>query len=371
MSALIFIIILSFLVVIHELGHYLVAKWCGVKVEEFGLGYPPRAVKLGTWWGTLFSLNWIPFGGFVKMEGEDAVTGETTLSQKSLQVKSAPQRLAVILAGAAVNFMFGVLAFAVVFSTMGIPTPLKTARIGLVQPESPAATAGLPANVELVALTVGDETVSQPSVESAIQFINSHRGQNIQIATTGSCTAQGCQELVQNYTVYARTPEQTPAGQGAIGIAFESVTLQFYPWYEMPLRGTWYGLQQAVELGGDMLMALRQAVVEGFTRGQLPKELSGPVGIVHQAQVNNVFSQGWLAMLYFAGMLSVNLAIMNVLPIPALDGGRAVFILLEPVIGKKRLANWEAQIHYGGFIVLIGLILAVTARDVVRIVYGS
>lgn len=370
MSALIFIIILSFLVVIHELGHYLVAKLCGVKVEEFGLGYPPRAVKLGTWWGTLFSLNWIPFGGFVKMEGEDATPSEVA-SQKSLQVKSAPQRLAVILAGAAVNFVFGVFAFAVVFSTMGIPTPLTTARIGLVQPGSPAAEAGLPANVELVALAVGEQTVTQPSVESAIQFINDHRGQQIQVVTTGPCDTNGCQELAQSFTVYARTPDQTPAGQGAIGIAFESITLQFYPWYEMPFRGTWYGLQQAVELGGEMLMALRQAVQDGFTRGKLPTELSGPVGIVHQAQVNNVFSQGWLAMLYFAGMLSVNLAIMNVLPIPALDGGRALFILLEPIIGKQRLSNWEAQIHYGGFIVLIGLIVAVTARDVLRIVYGS
>ncbi len=371
MEIALFILLLSFLVIIHEFGHFFVAKWCGIKVLEFGLGYPPKARTIGTWKGTPFTLNWIPFGGFVRLEGEDEQVVEGKVSAHSIAAKPAWQRLAVILAGAAVNFVFGVIAFAIVFSIMGIPHDLSTARIGYVKPGTPAEQAKVPVHVDIIKLSSGTDSIAQPTIEQTIAFIEAHRGQNISLTTTGPCQGTGCQEMAQEFTVYARSQAETPVGEGAMGIGFDEYVFVFYPWYEMPIRGSLFGTKQALVLGVQIIDGLKQAIVTGFTQRVLPSELSGPVGIVHEAQKSQVFKQGWLAILGFTGMLSVNLAIMNVLPIPALDGGRAIMILFEPIIGRKRLQNYEGYIHYGGFVVLVTLIVVITARDILRIFYGS
>lgn len=368
MSIILTLLILSFLVIIHELGHFLVAKRFGVKVEEFGLGYPPRALKLGKKWGTLFSLNWIPFGGFVRLEGEDQ-SDETSLSSNtSMQTKSALQRLAIILAGAAVNFGFGMVAFAVIFSWIGIP--VSGARVGGVSPDSPASQAGLPLHGQIDQMSFGENQLHRPTIDQVKAFATQHTGQTVQVVMTKPCDGTKCPDQTQTFQIYVRTKDEAK-DQGAMGVIFEDPGFQFYPWYEMPFRGAWYGVYHSIQLGIDTLAALESAVVTGVSQRRLPEELSGPVGIAYEAQKQDIFAQGWLAQLSFAAIISVNLAIMNVLPIPMLDGGRAVMILLEPFLSKRRVQRYEGYVNGAGMVLLLSLIVVITARDIVRIIYGT
>lgn len=372
MSALVFILILSFLVIIHELGHLFAAFWAKIKVEEFGLGYPPMAKKLFTWKNVPFTLNWIPFGGFVRMEGEEAPEEGAATAKKGL-FYTAPvgKRLVVILAGATVNFLFGVLAFTVIYSFIGIPSVIDTARIGYVAPNSPAANSGIPASVEIIKIQADSEEKVITTTQDVIDFVNEHRGESVTVFTTGNCDNESCQESAQQFEAYLRTETETPAGEGSLGIMFQNVVFKFYPWWQMPFRGVVYGLQEALALGLLILMALKGLVVNLFTQGIIPQELAGPVGIVHQAQTMGLVNTGLANVVAFAGQLSINLAIMNVLPIPPLDGGKALFTVLETVVSRKRLHRAEYLLNYVGYIFLLGLIIVVTIRDIVRWVIPS
>lgn len=375
---IVFILILSFLVLIHELGHYLVAKYFKVTVEEFGLGYPPRAATLFKKWGTEFTLNWVPFGGFVKMkgefgEGEETATEvpETKTSKKKPKVESddfsskpALPRLAIILAGATVNFLYGILAFSIVFSIMGIPA--SEALVSDVQPGSPAATVGIPANVKVTGVTIDEEFIATPTFPQVSELLREHPGETVVVRTEGPCVVADCEARVTDYTVTLRPAAEVTDFQGPLGVTFE--TRLFYPWYEMPFRGIAYGLEQAVLLGWTILQGLSLMIINLVTKGIVPQDVSGPVGIVHQAQETKLFQQGLDYVVLFSGLISINLAIMNVLPIPALDGGRALFIILEKIVGKKRVASVEGYANYAGFALLIVLIVLITVRDVARIV---
>lgn len=370
MTALVLILILSFLVIIHELGHLLAAFWSGIKVEEFGLGYPPMAKTLFTWKKIPFTLNWIPFGGFVRMSGEEA-NAEDTLHQKTGQFYHATitQRLFVVLAGAGVNFIFGILAFTIIFSFMGIPRQIPEARIGFIAPDSPAATSHIPTNVTITAIEANGERVVVHSPDEVVKFVAEHRGQDIIVYTTGTCEKLNCQSGEQQFATHIRTQDETPTGQGSLGIGFQDTYFEFYPWWQMPFKGAWYGLQQALYLGLEILKALQMLVKNIVTQGTVPSELAGPVGIVHQAQSAGLLQQGLLAVISFAGMLSINLAIMNVLPIPPLDGGKALFTVLESVLSRKHLHQLEYWVNYVGYIFLVGLIVVVTVRDIAQIVF--
>jgi regulator of sigma E protease len=375
---IIFILILSFLVIIHELGHFFAARWAKIKVEEFGLGYPPRAVSLFTWAGTVFSLNWIPFGGFVKMVGED---GPETDSLEEIQsqsgkegpfyIKSALKRLVVILAGVAVNFAFGILAFSIFYSIMGIPEVIDSARIGGFSPESPAAAAGVPNGVEIISIINSEqEQFSIRTNRDVLNAIKDQGGKVITLVTTGPCTDQnGCQEFAQTFKVYVRSQSeiQDPDNEGALGIVFQTLVMIHYPWYEMPLRGMVIGIEQTIMLILVTLSELQKMIVDVSSGGALPQDIAGPVGIIHQANQFQIFQQGPLMILNFAGVISASLAIMNLLPIPALDGGRALFIMIEPLVGKTRVRKYEGYANYAGYMLLIFLIVTITARDIWRI----
>lgn len=370
---IVFVLILSFLVLIHELGHFFAARWAGVKILEFGLGYPPKACKLFTWKGTDFTLNWIPFGGFVRLFGEDLtpeekLEKESNTKQKGLFYQASIfKKLVIILAGATVNFIFGIIAFTIAFSVMGIPEQINTARIASLIPDSPATKAGLPEGYEIIRLQVGQETEQISTSEEAIDAIAKHRGQIVDLMLQGPCSGFICEEGYKTFQVYLRTEAETPKDGGSLGVVFDPVVFMKYPWWQMPFKSSWYGLQQALFLGKEILLALGK-LGKDISGGQVPQDLAGPVGIVHQAQTSGLMSQGWLMILNFAGLLSVNLAIMNVLPLPPLDGGRAVLIFLEKVFDKRKLAKVEYYLNYGGYLLLIGLIIMVTIQDVIRIV---
>jgi regulator of sigma E protease len=371
------ILLLSILVILHELGHFLAAKLTKVRVEEFGLGYPPLAKKLFTWKGTLFTLNWIPFGGFVKLEGEmgeEAVDESTTKSKPEIKdglegpfyTKSASARLFVILAGAATNLLVGIIAFTIVFSVSGIP--LLEARISQIAPNSPAAQANIPINVNVIELKFANQTISTLTTQEVITAVSEHRGEEVTIVTTGSCQQLNCDDARQEFTAKIRTAAETPANEGALGITFNSTI--FFPWYEMPWRAGWYGILQTIALIQLTLFSLGQMIANLVVHRVVPADVTGPVGIVYQTYKMNVVKEGLLSILNYSGLISVSLAIMNVLPIPALDGGRAVFILLEKVIGKSRSMKLESVVTYGGYIFLLALIILVTIRDIANIIKG-
>lgn len=358
-SVLGMMLLLSFLVIIHELGHFFAAKWAKIKVLEFGLGYPPRAATLFSWAETIFSLNWVPFGGFVRMEGEDQV---------QFYQHAAGRRLVVILAGAAVNIVFGVLAFSIFFSITGIPELLPQVRISQVLTGSPAEAAHLPTEVAVLEITQGSDKKIVTSVDQFLAAIKQWSGQTVTIMASGPCQADHCSSDTKNYTVKIRTPQETPAGQGELGVKIYQPSYQrFFPWYEMPVRGVLIGLKQAYFLAILFISLLVKMFSDLLLHGVVPQDIAGPVGIVSQAHQAGIFNQGLMAIVYFAGIISFQLGVMNLLPIPALDGGRAVFIALEKILGQHRVAKYEGYVNYGGMIFLISLIILITVRDIAKL----
>ncbi|MBP7875751.1 site-2 protease family protein [Candidatus Woesebacteria bacterium] len=363
MSILLVILVLSFLVIIHEMGHLLVARWAKVKVEEFGIGYPPKVKELFRWRGIPITLNWIPFGGFVRLKGEDAEVG-SSVAKGDYRAASRYRRMMIILAGVTINFLFGVLVFSAIFTFTGIPTPLNQARVSSIQDDSPAMESQFPTDVTITAIQSGSNKVLTPSVTDVQQEILKHRGESISLITTGVCKDLVCDQSEQRYVVYVRTAEETTDGQGAVGIVFQDNLLVQYPAWQMPFRGALYGTIQAVLMGKEILFALGSLVHQLVFAGSVPADLVGPIGIAAQAQQLELANQGWLNSVVFAAMISINLAIMNILPIPPLDGGHLLFILLEPVVKKKRLEKIEYWANYSGFIILIGMIILISVRDV-------
>ncbi len=367
MTLVLIILALSLLIIIHELGHFVAARMRGIKVEEFGLGYPPLALKLFTWRGTVFSLNWIPFGGFVRMAGENDLPQNTKKPSKdSYYAASIPSRLIVLLAGVFCNFVFGAVAFAIIFTRFGIPQEITDARIGWVMPDSPAAVAGIPEESSIVGLADADGRIAISDSSAVIEYIQNHRGVEITLFAREEC-ATTCVGPEQEFQVRPRTLEETPEGEGSLGIIFKSSTPVFYPTWQMPFRGIAYGTQQAVMMGGTILDALGKMMTTLLQEGKLEKDLAGPVGIVSQAKTAGVFQEGFFVALSFVGMLSINLAIMNLLPIPPLDGGKAVLTALESVIKKRIVQQIEFYLSYGGYALLLGLIVLITIRDVTRL----
>ena len=368
------------MVIIHELGHFVTALWMRVKIEEFGIGYPPKAFTLFKWRNIPFTLNWLPFGGFVRMEGEDegnedqetrAEKQETSIEDGELKkrlidnsgigpfyTKSKRARLLVLLAGVFMNFVFGIVAFSIIFTKTGIPTPIENAKIGFVAENSPAMEAGIQAGDVITGVVAdnGDSRDIQNS-QQLVEFVDSHTGQYLILNISRESEDLAIQ-------TYARTKEERGEEEGAMGVGFDSIEFKYYAWWQMPFRAVVVGIEQSIGLSIMILQAFGDIFVQLLTRAKFPEGVAGPVGIVHQASKIGLFSEGWLAVLNFAGMLSINLAILNILPIPALDGGRVFFVLLETIVGKKRRASWEGRVNQYGFLFLIGLILLITLKDV-------
>lgn len=353
-----FLVMLSFLVIIHELGHFIFARRFKVKIEEFGLGYPPRAKKLFSWRGIPFTLNWIPLGGFVKMEGETGA-GENSGAFYS---KTKLQRLIIILAGAGVNFIFGVLAFTLIYSQVGVPTSISPAQTVVVEvSEGPGKDAGLkPDDQILEAKDAAGNTAKVSQVLEFTRWVRSRPDMDIQLTVKRN-------EKTEVLTVHTRRSEEIEK-LGAISVVLaEPIEAKFYPWYRMPFEATKYGLMRSLELSQLILKSLGQMGSDLVSKGKLPTEIAGPIGIVHEVGKQKVFASGFLRALDFTALFSINLAIMNVLPIPALDGGRALFILLEFILGRKRLVKIEEHAHSIGIVALLFIILLISIKDVLML----
>lgn len=346
-SGIIFFAVLFILIISHELGHFLVAKKAGIKVLEFGFGIPPRLFgkKIGE---TIYSVNWLPFGGFVRLFGEEGEeTGTGSFASKSKKV-----RLAVIVAGVLSNLILSVVVFSVVYWVTGIPRDSGQVKILEVVAESPAQVTGIiPGDVVKL---VNSQAVSDTT--QFIALIDEEKGKKVKLVLD----RDGGEK---NITIIPRA--QTVEGQGPLGVVISSSEIYYPPYYARPFWGIYFGFKESVMWGKNILEGLGGMFINLF-KGEVPKGVTGPVGVA--AVVVETAHGGWLATVHLMGILSVNLAILNILPIPGLDGGRALFIALESVIKRKTLARFENYFHTIGMYLLLALLLAITIVDVKKLI---
>lgn len=347
LSILSFIIVLSILVLVHEFGHFFVAKKNGILVEEFGFGLPPRLFgkKIGE---TIYSLNWLPFGGFVRLHGEQTEDGITNEKRAFLH-KSKLVRTLVILAGVFMNFVLAIVCFAIVYSFTGTPRETNNIKVIDISEGSPAITAGLLVGDVIKKADGKDFT----KVNDFIKYVDTKRGQKVKIETDNG----------KKLTLIPRA--NPPEGQGPLGVVISTTETYYAPIWQRPFYGIYYGFKEAYFWGGNIVNGL-WSMVSGLAHGNVPKDVSGPVGIY--AVTSEVAKTGILALINFIGILSVNLAILNVLPFPALDGGRLLFIGIEAIFGRKVVPKVEGAIHTIGMIILLGLIILISISDVRRLI---
>lgn len=369
-SIVIFIITLLILVLIHELGHFLMAKRFGVKVEEFGFGIPPRAwgKKIGE---TLVSINWLPLGGFVRLLGEDETDKKVLENKRSFAAQKVGKRIVVVVAGVLMNLILACLLFYIVLGFQGfkleLPLLLDHKFLGVnqkqeslvvlaqVTKDSPAEKAGLKIGDRIVAIN-GEKVESS---EELVSKTKSFAGKNVELTISDL--------RKQTLRIVNITPrENPPEGQGPLGIALSSFKIAILEYETLPqkiLAGPLHSWNLTAYSG----KIIGRLIGESFYKKSLTpvsSSVAGPVGIT--ALANSVLTQKapLLPYLDFVALLSLNLAIINLLPIPALDGGRLFFLLIEAVSRRKVHVEVEKWIHTVGMALLLTLALLITFSDI-------
>lgn len=353
MTLLLFLIIISILVFVHELGHFLIAKWAGIKVEEFGLGFPPRllAIKRKE---TTYSVNALPIGGFVRLYGEEETVEKDRA--RSFYHKGRMVRAGVTVAGVAMNFLLAVFVFSLLSWVAGVPKETGKVRVLETAPGSPAEQAGLIENDVIV--EANSQKFSQ--TKEFTSFINSKKGQEIELEIEKRDGTRGVVRVVPR--------DNPPHGEGALGVLVSSAELVKPPLWQRPFVSVIEGTKEAVFWIGTTAVGLWGALSQAI-RGTAPEGIAGPVGIFQIT--GGVARSGFLATLSFLGILSVNLAVLNIVPFPALDGGRLLFIIIEAIFGRRVVPAFERYAHMAGMFILIALIILVTFRDITRLFSGS
>lgn len=391
-TVLIFLLVLGLLVFVHEMGHFLVARRNGIKADEFGFGFPPRIfglvrddedkkwrfilgsremnlkekVSVAThsvgntvsseyspdelsYKHTIYSLNWIPLGGFVKIKGEDGEAKDAD----SFATKSAWIRIKVLAAGVTMNFLLAWVLISVVLMA-GFPQQVdpnepvsgnRDIQISQVLPNTPAEAMGLRFGDKILSI----DEMTALSVAQVQEYIIAHKGQELSMKV---------QRGTQTLALKGMPRAEYPKNEGALGIGLGETEMKQYVWYKALPEGavTTYHLTSSMVSG---IFGILKGLVTGTHEGL--SDVSGPVGIAKlTGQVNDL---GLVYLLYFAAILSINLGIINILPIPALDGGRILFILIEVAKGSPVSQKVEGIFHQIGFMLLLLLMLLVTVND--------
>lgn len=377
-TILIFLGVLAVLVLSHEFGHFIVARKSGIKVHEFGFGFPPRLVGVrritysnGTkrWhvvWGTraieteiedtnkepgtLYSINWLPLGGFVRIKGEE---GDHPNDPDSFLQKPLWRRIAVVVAGVVMNIIlaWALLSLGYMLGTPAAGDTLSSKNSGNVQVHimdvlagRPAAVAGFKSND--VILQIG--TTVNPRLKEVQDFFSSHPNEKVTVVLERN------NERLEKVVMPTASSE---TGRAGIGVAIVEIGTITYPWYEAIYRGALSTGDYLAQIFGAF-----GALIKGvFTRAPVGDQVSGPVGVA--VMTGQAARLGFTYLLQFTALLSLNLAAFNVLPIPALDGGRLLFLVLGRVFKKRITLKLEHIIHSVGFMLLLLLVVAVTMHD--------
>ena len=331
------IFVFGLLIFFHELGHFLAAKRADIKVEEFAIGMGPKVIskKVGE---TVYSLRLLPLGGFNKMAGMDS---EDVGNERGFNTKSVGQRMWVIVSGSLMNFLLAAILFAIIFGSVGIPT--STTLIGNVLEGRPAAMVGLQKGDTVTAINGQEITEWQ----ELVRVIHANPEKEVQL------TVERNGQLLDITVVPELEPNQ---GIGLIGIEPGEVRWETQGIF----RSIYLAIQQTVQLTVLIVIALSQMIT-----GQMSADVIGPVGIVQE--IGNSAKVGIPYLLNLAALISINLGLFNLLPIPALDGSRLVFLAIEGIRKKPIDPDKENMVHFIGFSMLIMLIIMVTYRDVIRI----
>ena len=353
LAIIVFILILGLLIFSHEFGHFISAKKAGIKVEEFGFGFPPRlfGIKKGE---TLYSLNLIPLGGFVKIHGEQRPDKKRKILKKDKRAfynKPIWQRAIVIVMGVVMNLLLAAILLSIVHG-IGAPTIIekdvtgaKNIQIQIVDvaQNSPAKEAGL---------KIGDTIKEFNEVEDVQKFVARYAGEEITLII------QRGKEILEKTLLPRISP---PEGEGPMGIALAKTGTVSYPWYE----AIWQGFKTTGQLTVTFIKLFYNLLKTLVLKGTLIGEIAGPVGIA--VLTSQVTKLGLIYILQFTAIISINLAIINALPFPALDGGRLLFLLIEKIKGSPISAKVENLINSLGFVLLIALMVLVTFRDIARL----
>lgn len=345
-NLIIFLILLSLLILVHELGHFVLAKRAGVKVEEFAIGFPPRlfTIRRGE---TNYSINAIPLGGYVKMLGEEDPT-----APRSFASARRRWRVAILAAGAAMNIIFSVFLFGGAYLS-GWPEVTKSeVVVAQVMPDTPAASAGLKQGDVIVAF-------NGQSVSTADQL------PSLSQESLGKLTTIGVVRDGRTVDVTLTPRASWPQGQGPIGIAIMEHALKIEPvYYSLPaamLNGARQTLQTIT-----VTLTLPVLMLKGLIPASVARPI-GPLGIYNlttQATTETVSTGWWFPLLSVAGTVSAGLGLANLLPIPGLDGGRLLFVLIEAIRGRRVNPQREGQIHLVGLALLMSLVIIITYFDI-------
>ena len=359
MTVVLFVIILAALVFVHELGHFLAAKVSGIRVDEFGLGFPPRIVgiKRGE---TVYSINWIPFGGFVKIFGENPDEESTAGPDKSRSFVHKPKSIQafVLVAGVTFNALFAWFLLSLGFM-IGMPVPAgysTTAQVAHPQVTiitlvkgDPAEKAGFKEGDILTHLQSGQDAQAITKVDDVQNFIGSHPNQTVAVEYIRS-GAKLTANVVPATGIVAE--------RAAIGVSLDEMGVLQLPFFQSVYEGlklTGFVIQ---DTAGGLWAFLRQIVVG---KAQL-SQVTGPVGIA--GLVGDAARLGFVYLLSFTAFISINLAVINLIPFPALDGGRLLVTIIEKIKGSAVNAKWINMTNLVGFCILITFMVVVTFHDI-------
>lgn len=379
MTILIFVAVLAVLIFTHELGHFIAAKKSGLRVEEFGFGFPPRVSgiqkqkdgKRHFIWGrkkggesesenTIYSINAIPLGGFVKIYGEE---GEGKGDKKSFAGQPIYIRALVLVAGVLFNL---ILAWPLLTSVFLLGAPVSTesdisggnftekgVMILQAQENTPAEAAGFKTGDYLLRIVAsGGEILEVSEVKEVQEFISTHAGTEIRIDYLRGG---------KKYSVSAIPSLNPEEGKGHLGILMDKVGMLKLPFH----KAIWEGLKTTVSLVGLTVRAFADFFVDLFTERKMTGQVAGPVGIA--GIVSGAAESGFVYILQLVALLTINLALINFFPFPALDGGRLLFLLFELVKGKPISQKTANITHNIGFAILIILMLIITYRDILKL----
>lgn len=357
LSIIIFVFTLLILVLIHELGHFLMAKRFGIKVLEFGFGIPPKiwGKKFGE---TIYSLNALPIGGFVRLLGEDQ--DGKAISQRDFRAKPVSKRIMVVVAGVVMNLILAWIIFYCVIFYQGFKTIYPTIEpavfIGALEEGFPAQNAGIKIGDKL--LKIDEKDIK--SFDDARHIIAQKNGAAVNLTLAD---IDG-----NNQRTISVTPKKTDKGY-LIGVVFSPFAIKAY---QTPTEKIFSGITYSYDLTRYTFFGLGKTISDLTlgNYGKVSQSVAGPVGLAQMS--NGILSQGVKAAptyLWFVGVISLTLSIFNVLPIPALDGGRLLFLVIEATFKKKVREDIERWVHQIGFAILITIALLITYSDISKLLH--